>query len=129
MIAAHVTKDDLERTLSKVNRNFKKNIVWKRPPEKVGNRLRFTLTVIDSSKGGARRSAHNRRKVHAACWHVHGQFFYYLYQEAPTAIIKARDLTITGPTTAGGNWKDYNIGSMINPFMYSQACECEGFQL
>ncbi len=135
MTAANVTIADLNEALFKVNRNFKSNIVWNREPEPIGKRLRFTLTVIHSGSPGGRRSAFMARKahagygpkprrVHAACWHVHGQFFHFLYQRAPTAIIKSHGRTITGPDKAHGNWYDWNAGSIACPMMASQTCEC-----
>ena len=121
MKAKNITREEMEKALKMVNKKYKKNIVWKRDPEKSGNFLNFTLTVVDSNKVGSRRSAEGRR-ISAACWHVHGDLFEAMIEIAPDVIIKSLDKTITAE---GGNWEDMNIGSFCYPLMVSEACNCE----
>ena len=120
MKAKNITMEQMEQALKAVNKMYKKNIVWKRSPEKNGNFLNFTLTVADSNKPGSRRSAEGRR-ISAACWHVHGDLFEAMIEIAPEVIIKSIDKTITAD---GGNWEDYNIGSHYMPLYASEACNC-----
>lgn len=72
---------------------------------------------------GARISSSGRR-IAAACWHVHGDFFDALLKIQPNAVIVTRG----GPGAVidknGGNWQDCNIGSRMSPMMFSEACEC-----
>ena len=125
MNATNVTIEQMEQALAAINKShFDGNVTFKRFPEPIGRKLRFTLTVRDSSKPGGRRSDSGRR-ICAACWHVHGEFFDALFAIEPEAVIASsgRDGLITS-TADYGNWQDRNIGSMVRPFYYSDACEC-----
>lgn len=122
MIAKNCSIEDLERALKEVNKKYENNITFNRYPEKYGNGIRFTLRVKDSKKAG-HRIGHTGRRLINACWHVHGDFFDALFKINPEAII------IVGSnrkiTKNYGNWQDWNIGSVLYPLMYSEACECE----
>lgn len=116
MIAKNVTLDDLESALAKANEKFSGNLRWNRYPEKAGRGYRFTLRVSDS-KGPGARLGFSGRHMTSACWHAHGTFFDALPREA---VVKAGELTIR----PGDMWQDRNIGSMMQPLYYSEACEC-----
>lgn len=120
MIAKDCTIEHLNRALDKVNERFNNNITWKRRPERIGNRFRFTLTVKSSREPGSRIS-HNFRRIAAACWHVHGHFFDELIKLAPNVEIQSNGNVIN---RFGGNWQDKNIGSINRPLLYSEACNC-----
>lgn len=126
MIAKNCDRLDLLRALETVNEQFDQNITFKRWPEAMGRRWRFTLRAIDSKGKGGRLSApmggNQRRIGQAACWHVHGYFFDALFNVKPDASIVSGGQVIT---KEHGNWVDRNIGSMIYPFMYSEACKCD----
>jgi len=110
---------DLTLALGRLNRKFKRNIKFKRldPGSK-----RFTLGVFDSRGKGAKLSPRGRRTV-SACWHAHGQFFDELFNVNPGAEIIALGKKIT---IYEGNWQhDNNIGSIVNPVLHSEACNCE----
>lgn len=122
MNAKNVRVPDLEQALTLVNEKYEGNITWKRAPEYyTGKVIRFTLTVKDSGKMGGRRSQAGR-KISAACWHVHGDFFDALFSLVPEATIRSRGKLVTALL---GNWVDVNIGSSMCPLYYSEACECE----
>ena len=122
MIAKNTTKDQLEQALARINADkFADNITWRRAPEEIGRRFRFTLRAVDSRKAGGRIGHTGRRIGQSACWHAHGHFFDALFKIAPDAVILAGASTITKDA---GNWQDRNIGSMMQPMMYSDACEC-----
>lgn len=138
MIAKNCELRDLTAALSIVNNKYTGNIRFKHGPDaanQAGNRWRFTLTVKDSAGPGGRRGmaripwgaedktpARPGRRIAAACWHVHGHFFEALFHVKPEAVIlSGGKLTIT---REAGNWQDRNIGSMIQPLMYSEACDC-----
>jgi len=88
--------------------------------------LKVYLSVYDSHKKGARLGFSGRHLINA-CWHVHGNFFDTLLNINPKAVIKAQDLKIykddDGRTI--GNWQDWNIGSILCPLYFSDACECD----
>jgi len=128
MIIKNVSGEDLSKALSEVSKKYDNNVVWKNYERlnQKGDRFRVTLEVLNSHGKGARLSQHKTRlgnRVHmkSACWHIHGDFFDALLRINPNAIIKTSLTTIT---KYGGNWTDRNIGSMIEPLMYSNACEC-----
>jgi len=123
----NVTKEELERALNMTNEKFDNNIIFNNfeAMNQKGNAYRVTLRVRDSHKKGSRLSTQNRHLINA-CWHVHGHFFDYLIQINPKAVIQTCKSKIykVGNETIG-NWEDYNIGSMIEPLYYSEACGCQ----
>lgn len=118
--------ETLEKALKIVNDKYDDNIVFKRceAVNNAGTRARFTLTVKDSRKAGGRIS-HSGRRVAAACWHVHGDFFMTCLAINGSAVIKSAGCADikAGYTRADG--QDRNIGSIASPMMYSEACDCE----
>lgn len=127
MIARYCSINDLEYALKKVNEEFDDNIIFKREPEYMSrNSIRFTLTVKDSRGPGSRKSSSPfspERRVSAACWHVHGLFFDCLFEINGEALIISRsDHRITAQ---GGNWEDWNAGSMTFPRYMSECCDCD----
>ncbi len=121
MKAYNVTESQLEQALTEVNKKYGNNVIWNRAPERQGRSYRFTLRVKDSHGKGARIGFTGRAMV-SACWHVHGDFFDALFEIEPdTRIISAgNEITINY-----GNWEDRNIGSIIHPMYYSEACNCK----
>lgn len=123
MIARNSTGYELTKALEIINQKYNNNVIFNREPENISsNSVRFTLKVKNSSEIGARRGFIPRgRKMTSACWHVHGDFFEALLSINPKAVIKAGPKTID---INGGNWQDWNIGSIMQPMYYSEACEC-----
>lgn len=112
--------------LAAVNEKYDGNIVWKRF-EQNGSGVHFTLTVKNSKGKGGRYGQSlspngNRRRIAAACWHVHGDFFDALFSVAPNAYVRSMGRKITKKQ---GNWEDRNIGSQMHPLYYSKACDCQ----
>jgi hypothetical protein len=133
MIIRKVTEKDLNQALKIVNKRYKNNIIFNRLDQKTNTTFNVTLKCKDSKKPGHRLGFKNidwatgkqigkQRRLINACWHVHGYFFEALLEINPEARIKAGTLYINRD---GGNWQDRNIGSVIYPLMYSEACECE----
>ncbi len=132
MIAKNVTIPDLYEALRLTNLSFKDNVIWNRKPSKVGKRYRFTIKVKNSKESGAGRSATHIRKdgeryrLTSACWHVHGTFFDNLLLVNENAVIG----TTIGMHThkisfQGGNWKDYERGSLYRgSILASELCDC-----
>ena len=113
--------DDLVNALQKINQKYDDNIIFNR-----FDREGFTLRVNDSKGPGHRlgfpdHDTGKQRRIVSACWHVHGDFFDALFSLVPNAVIHATGNRIDQHQ---GNWIDRNIGSMINPMYYSEACEC-----
>lgn len=124
MLASNVTLSDLETALHKINeQRFEGNVEFNRLGWK-GRRIRFTLRVKDSSGPGHRIGRHSARRMVSACWHVHGHFFEELFKVAPDAVVYSggNGQTITKD---GGNWVDWNAGSILSPVPASCLCECQ----
>jgi len=75
------------------------------------------------------------RKVNAVCWHGHAVFFAKLFARCPDAVVTggrenavryegARGFLATFRAT--GEW---NIGSLVYPLRYQDACYCSYFNL
>ena len=128
MIFMHCTVNDLHRALEIVNAKYAKNVEYKKINvlNNKSTRWQVTLKVKDSYKAGgrlghARNKDGNRRHINAACWHVHGDLFDAILSIAPDTIIHAGKIKID---KNGGNWQDRDIGSIIEPWYFSEACEC-----
>lgn len=122
----NATISELNQALDLVNKRYNNNIIFRWPgPEQISrNRTKFTLTVKDSRGPGSRVSAsvyQNRRRVKAACWHVHGHFFDGLFSINPDLFVRSAGRKIT---REAGNWYDWNIGSQMYPVYFSEACDC-----
>lgn len=131
MKAKNCSLDDLNKALEIINVKYQGNVETNYGFSCVGRQYQFTLRVKDSHKPGARigqctytssRGLQYRKHLVNACWHVHGDFFDALFSVNPQAVISASGRSVS---VDDGNWVDRNIGSMMEPLMYSQACDCE----
>ena len=122
MYIVGATLDDINNALAKTNEQYNNNICYNHFPELVCTtregkpKYRLTLRVKNSKGEGARRGYTGRRLI-SACWHVHGTFFDNL---PPTTTI----ITAGGTTHPGTEWQDRNIGSILHPLFFSEACDC-----
>ena len=122
----NTTYDDIKKALDDVNKRFDYNIRFKHFPETLNQSkttFTLTLTVIDSKGPGSRRGFQRRkdgkrRRLSAACWHVHGYFMYYLNQHAKIVTLGSR-------VFPGSQWHDWNAGSQFDPVYMSDLCDCE----
>ena len=115
-----LSKDQIEECLRRVNTVFNGNIVFKRC-DLEGQKYVVTLTVISSRADGA-RVGHTGRRISAACWHVYGMFFAECFYMSANCRIKQCGQLLTKEN----NWRDKNIGSIVEPLLYSNACMCKG---
>lgn len=119
MLVKNVSVQEMKNALAILNGIYENNVEWNNFQIE-GENIRFTLKVSNSKKKGHRLGRHGRKMI-SACWHVHGNFFDILLDINPKATIKSLNRTID---VNGGNWEDWNIGSVIYPMWYSNACEC-----
>ena len=110
------TIKQLNTALDYVNTLYDDNIVFKSEPILKGNRIHFTLTVKDSSAAGS-RIGNSGRRVKAACWHVHGHFFEFLFDDGVELIIVLGKYMKSN----ADNWKDWEVSYAYN---MSQLCNC-----
>ena len=133
MLVKHVTQEQLEATLAKVNEQFDGNIVFKRiQPARGYNRWNVTLTVKDS-RGPGGRISHSGRRVAAACWHAYSTFFDNLPEQARYVAPEivgyddvGREVLMRRERRPGDPWQDWNIGNVGQIVFYSEACQCNG---
>lgn len=129
MIARNVTHGELTQAMEDVNGpdyTYGGNLRFKNGPTILGRRFRFTLTVNDSSGEGGRRS-NTGRKIAAACWHAHRDFFRALYAINPKASIKSALAEYFDAEDFEENFEetgDRDIGSIMVPQIVREACEC-----
>lgn len=113
------------------------NLVYRRcdPLNQAGTRWRVTITVQDSRGRYGRRSAipgyagGKSRRVAAACWHGHRDFFRALFDLVPSAVVRSSFAVYRGrdefevefPATY-----HRNAGSMAYPQAYGSLCDCTG---
>jgi len=129
VLISDVSQVDLVLALAETNKEFEGNVIFNRLECQNAKQTRYRVTLrVRSSRGkGARlgfpdyRTGKQRHLVNA-CWHVHGTFFEKLLDIEPEAIIRTNGRVID---RYGGNWEDWNIGSIMYPMWYSEACECE----
>lgn len=127
MLVRNTNMREIKRALSILNKKYKGNItlIEMKNANKKKTAFRFRLWCKDSHKPGARLSQSrsslgNRKHFPAVCWHGHGDFWDILFALNPNAKVWAHKWI----TKDKGNWEDRNIGSMFDPLLYSEACEC-----
>lgn len=118
MIIRNATASDIQYALVATNKLYRDNLIINM--ESRGAAYKVKMGVIDSRGYGSRVSISGRR-VSAACWHVFGHFFDWLFRIAPDAKVVASNRTIT---RSAGNWIDWNMGSEYEPASYSTLCDC-----
>ena len=121
MLVRNTTMGELRKALNLLNKKYKRNIIFieMENANKKKTAFRFRLWCKDSHKPGGRLTQSGRH-IPAVCWHAHGDFWDILFAINPQTKVWVHKWV----TKDKGNWEDRNIGSMINPLMYSDACEC-----
>jgi len=98
-----------------VNKEQGYHLVFNRYPENISkNVIRFTVRSAKSGIPGARYSWTGRHLV-AASWHAYGYVIEKLL-EAGAQYVEANRRKIRTPED---NWRDWNVGSILNPVYYS----------
>jgi hypothetical protein len=120
MQAKNITVTEMEQALAALNKKYAGNVTWNRFDTK-GRHIEFTLRVKSSKGLGAKLGSNGRRSC-AACWHTHGNFFEEALKIQSNAVFTSSWAKID---RYGGNWQDKDIGSMMQPQMFSEACQCQ----
>jgi len=110
------TGEAIEEALREANECFDNNLTFGNFTRLSDTRYRVSLRVKNSYGKGARLSI-TKKHIPYACWHAYGVFMNSLPEG--TKIVTGR-----GTLIVPFEWKDWNIGSLSEPFYYSQACEC-----
>ena len=77
----------------------------------------FHFTIKSKSGIPGSRTSYSGRKLAAASWHAHGYLFATILDIEPDAVIVSLGKTINAE---GGNWQDWNCGSMMEPIFMSE---------
>ena len=120
--------EDVEASLKLTSaRYYAGNLVFKRAPEQRGHWVHFTLTVKSSAGPGSRRS-YSGRRISAACWHAHRDVMLALFARIPDVRLVSASADYHGREHFLRSFEatgDRNIGSMVQPMAYRDACDCE----
>ena len=118
----NATEQELQSALKVVNKNYGNNIIFNRLEQK-GKKMAFTLKIKSSKQSKGTRKSFQGRRLACACWHVHGEFFDALFGVNKDAFV---DSSGVGKITKDNdlNWTDRNIGSIMQPMLFSEACFC-----
>ncbi len=129
MIIRNASLPLIDAALVNANSNFDNNIIFKRI-EKEGRGFRLTLRVKNSRGKGAKLGFDGKRHTVAACFHAHKAFLKELYDLAPGAKTISSQAIFEGKTQFDANAHfvgQKNIGSVMRPLEYGQACNCENY--
>lgn len=139
MIVRRTNLEELEKALKTINRDkYEDNLEFRRieyvsKSRGGGETWRLTLKPKNSRGPGGRISVmgivwgEGIRHVSAVCWHGHGDFFDALLSINPHAVFNVagnRKIYVNLHAEVVGNWEDRNIGSIMYPMYYSEACHC-----
>lgn len=121
----YASKESIELALEKVNEEFDGNVRFKRFERFNGRCFTVTLTVNSSRKAGAKVNywistviaGKKPRRIHAACWHVHGKFFDHLP-------LGTKIVSNGSSFTSDDTWEDFNWGNTYYPMSASEWCDC-----
>ena len=128
MIIKNITTEQLNESVKELNSLYDNNI--KLNDHEVinnkGTRHRVTLRVNDCRGEGSRHGFNTNkngeyRRTNSACWHTHGDFFELLFKRNDRCEVRSGGNLIT---VNGGNWQNKRTGSMLNPIMFSDMCDC-----
>jgi len=118
---------DLDRAMFGLNKMYDGNVVFREFERETKTKIRFTITMTNSKCIGHHKSG-GKRNMRSACWHVHGHFFEELFAVNPDCWVRSGSMNngvYKGKITKdGGNWEDYNVGSIAYPMKASQCCDC-----
>ena len=112
----NASKESLVKALENVNKAQGYKLTFNRCPESQGRFQHFTIRSEKSKIHGASIS-HSGRNTTSASWEAHGNFFEELLKLDPTCKIISAKSTID---INGGNWQDFNIGSLYQPMYASE---------
>ena len=119
MIIRKSSYDNITKALAITSKKYNNNLIFNRLEAK-GKNFIATLKVRNSKEKGAKRGFSGRRTI-SACWHAHGDFLDNLINLSPEVDIVSLGKHIN---IDGGNWVDWNAGSMMTPIYMSEMCEC-----
>jgi hypothetical protein len=125
MYLYNATETDLHRALDRANERYEGNLTLNIAGRR-GNALSFRLGVR-SSRGRGGKVGRNGRHIAAACWHAHRDFMLALFDLAPEARLKTAVADYRGKAGFAAKFEATgrrNIGSMMEPIEYREACEC-----
>jgi hypothetical protein len=119
-----VTEAQLLSVLKTVNKSYKGNLTFNYTTQK-RNHVQFTMRVASSHGRGA-RLGHTGRHIVAACWHAHRDLMRAIFAKHPDARLVSCQAVYNGRNRFEQEFErtgDKNIGSIVQPMYYREACE------
>jgi hypothetical protein len=120
-----VTAEQLQVCLSETNKAYKGNLQFNYV-EPHRNHVQFTMRVRNSHGKGA-RLGHTGRHIVAACWHGHRDLMRAIFEKHPNARLVSAQAVYNGKSDFLNKFESTgykNIGSIMQPLYYHNACEC-----
>jgi hypothetical protein len=134
MVTRKATEAQVYAALEQANKAYAGNLVIRGGIYQGGIRsvggtgLRFSLTVKSSKGEGARLNTRRTGHLSAACWHAYRDFLAALFTECSEATVHTAQAHYNGAADFLDKFPDTgdtNIGSMMEPCCYIDACDCE----
>jgi len=120
-----VTDTQLRDCLNEANKRYKGNLTFNYV-ESHRSYVQFTMRVKDSHLLGA-RLGQSGRHITAACWHAHRDLMRVIFDRFPEAKLVSAQARYDGVEGFAREFEATgykNIGSMMYPVYYMEACEC-----
>ncbi len=127
MLIKNTNITELTEALVRVNEKYEGNVRFNdiKPINQADTRFKMTLRVVSSKGPGHKLSQRawkdKQRRLVAACWHVHGDYFDCLFDINPKVEIRTGGFIYKSKRD---NWEDIQVGSMMFPAYMSDLCEC-----
>jgi hypothetical protein len=121
-----VTESQAQAVMAKVSRKLYKGNLEFAYLEPHANHVQFTLRVRDSHGKGARTGMTGRHMI-SACWHAHRDLMREIFAQYPQARLVSAQAVYNDAADFQQKYQATgyrNIGSMMQPLTYEQACEC-----
>ncbi len=109
------TQQTVYAAIARINDEYGYQICIKDDRTTPGKWYHFTITSPSKIPGA--KVSHSGRNIAAASWHAHGYLFEAILAIDPSAVIQSFNGSID---IDGGNWVDFNVGSLYAPMMASE---------
>lgn len=131
MKISNTTESEIRTALEKINVKYENNVIIDKitPANKKNTAFNVKLKVANSRGKGSRigfstNKDGSKRRLASACFHAFGYFIMALREINSDVVIHSNGKKIDRDSTMIDIWEDRNIGSMMQPLYYSEACDC-----
>jgi hypothetical protein len=111
------SKLTVQAAIDQVNSDHGYQLRIKEDRQEPRSKWQYHFTITSPSKIPGAKLSHSGRNIAAASWHAHGYLFDEILCIDPGAVIQTFNGAID---SEGGNWIDFNVGSLYAPMMASE---------